>query len=386
MVRLEEGEVVDGLGIYVTLTTRCNLKCSYCYGKSCEDFGSDFHGLEIDYSIPPILQYDIGVLRDFLKDDPEPRIVFYGGEPLLEIRKLKEIMKAFPRARFVIQTNGLLLDKLDSEYTSRFESIFVSLDGDEELTDFYRGKGTYGRVASNLRRIRENGFVGEVVARMTVDEQTEIDKQVLALAFNRDMPISSVHWQLDALFWQNDYAKRNFSDWIESSYNPRVRALIRLWVERMRTDGEVLRLYPLLGVMASMLKGERSRLRCGAGWSMFNIQTDGKITPCPVMAGMKKYYLGDISTSILKQLRTAGFASSPCSKCEILEICGGRCLYANVTQLWGPDGFSQVCGTVHNMVEALREVKPEVERLIQLDTISLGQFEYAKYNGCEIIP
>jgi hypothetical protein len=38
------------------------------------------------------------------------------------------------------------------------------------------------------------------------------------------------------------------------------------------------------------------------------------------------------------------------------------------------------------MVEALREVKPEVERLIQLDTISLGQFEYAKYNGCEIIP
>ena len=77
--------------------------------------------------------------------------------------------------------------------------IFVSLDGDEALSDYYRGKGTYRRVANNLKKIRENGFTGEIVARMTVGEETEIDKQVLALAENPGLPISSVHWQLDAL-------------------------------------------------------------------------------------------------------------------------------------------------------------------------------------------
>lgn len=40
--------------------------------------------------------------------------------------------------------------------------------------------------------------------------------------------------------------------------------------------------------------GEATKLCCGAGWAEFNIQTDGNITPCPVMAGMKNFYLGNI--------------------------------------------------------------------------------------------
>lgn len=377
---------MDGLSFYVTLTTRCNLKCSYCYGKSCEDFGSDFHGLNIDYSLPNTVTFGTEVLQRFFGHEAEPSIVFCGGEPLLEVRRLKEIMDACPNGRFVGQTNGLLLDTLDTEYTNRFESIFVSLDGDEDLTDHHRGKGTCKKVMSKLKKIRKNGFSGEIVARMTVDEATEIDRQVLKLAFNEDMPISPIHWQLDALFWQNDYAKRSFSDWVEHSYNPRLRSLIRFWVERMRNEGEVLRLYPLLGVMASLLNDERSKLRCGAGWRMFNIQTDGNITPCPVMAGMKDFYLGNIRTTTPDRLRDAVSVSEPCTQCRILAVCGGRCLYANATKLWGTEGFAQVCNTVRNMIDALRDIKPEVEHLIQTGKISSSQFDYVKYNGCEIIP
>jgi putative peptide-modifying radical SAM enzyme len=313
-------------------------------------------------------------------------LVFYGGEPLLERGRLKEIMDAFPEARFVVQTNGLLLGQLDPEYMNRFESVFVSLDGDEALTDFYRGRGTYSRVAENLRRIERNGFSGEIVARMTVGEATEIDEQVLALALNKDMPISAVHWQLDALFWQNDYAKRNFQNWVEDNYNPRISALVRSWLEHMKTRGEVLRLYPFLGVMASMLDMEPSKLRCGAGWEMFNIQTDGNITPCPVMAGMKDFYLGNITETAPDQLKNSVFVSDPCNRCDLLGICGGRCLYANVTKLWGAEGFELVCGTVRNMVGALREVKPEVEQLIEAGRIPPDSFDYVKYNGCEVIP
>jgi putative peptide-modifying radical SAM enzyme len=374
------------MNFYVTLTTNCNLRCKYCYEKSCEDFGSDFHGLAIDYSIPSSVAYGIDVLQNFLEQDSDPVVIFYGGEPLLQMNRLKETMDAVPNAHFIIQTNGLMLDRLDSNYLNRLESIFVSLDGDEALTDYYRGRGTYRRVADNVKKVRELGFRGEIVARMTVAEATEIDTQVLAL-INRDtLPISSVHWQLDALFWQNDYPKRRFSEWVAQSYNPRLRKLVRTWLEHMRNAGEVWRLYPFVGVMQSILNGESSPLRCGAGWCVFNIQTDGNITPCPVMAGMKDFYLGHISNASIKSLKDTVFVSEPCTSCKFITICGGRCLYANVTRLWGDEGFNQVCGTVVNMIEALYDAAPQIKSLIETGSVQLEDFEYPRYNGCEIIP
>jgi uncharacterized protein len=302
------------------------------------------------------------------------------------MRKMEQIMDALPAARFVLQTNGLLLDRMSTKYVNKLDSVFVSLDGDETLSDYYRGRGTYRRVANNLTKIRDNGYLGEIVARMTVGEETEIDHQVLALVENSGLTISSVHWQLDALFWQNDFPKRHFSNWASKNYNPRLRKLIRVWLKRMREHGEVLRLYPLLGVVQSLLLNEPSQLRCGAGWCLFNIQTDGSITPCPVMAGLKNFYLGNIRETRLESLKDAVSVSAPCDQCSILSICGGRCLYANVTKLWGEKGFSQVCGTVRNMVEALQEVLPDIRSLIDTGRISLRDFEYEKYNGCEIIP
>jgi len=374
------------VNFYITLTTNCNLRCSYCYGKSCEDFGCDFHGLAVDYSLPSEVAYDSEVLRNFLQKDREAALIFYGGEPLLQLSKLREIMNTVQADKFIIQTNGLLLDRLEPGYVNRFRSIFVSLDGEEALTDHYRGKGVYRRVARNLRLIRENGFKGEVVARMTIGEETEIDTQVQALLNGAELPISSVHWQLDALFWQNDYSKRRFSEWARTSYNPRLRRLIDLWVQRMKDTGEVLRLYPLLGVMQSLLLGESNHLRCGAGWIVFNIQTDGNITPCPVMAGMKDFYLGNIRETHPESLRNAEFVSEPCTQCQALPICGGRCLYANVTKLWGNEGFRQVCATVTDMINALQEALPEVRSLIDNGRVRLDSFDYMKYNGCEIIP
>jgi putative peptide-modifying radical SAM enzyme len=374
------------MNFYVTLTTNCNLRCKYCYGKSCEDFGSNFHGLEIDYSVPSFPSYGIDELRNFLLRDDDPVVIFYGGEPLLQMKRLKETMDAIPSARFVIQTNGLTLANLEPSYLDRFESIFVSLDGDEALTDHYRGRDTYRRVIANLNRARALGFRGEIVARMTVCEETQIDAQVLALIDRDEVPISSVHWQLDALFWQNDYPKRNFSKWALESYNPRLRKLVHVWVEHMRNTGEVWRLYPFVGVMHSILQEESSSLRCGAGWCVFNIQTDGTITPCPVMAGMKDFYLGHINNTSIESLKDGVFVSEPCTTCKYSLICGGRCLYANVTKLWGEEGFSQVCDTVKYMIDSLYDVAPQIKSLIERGTIKREQFEYPRYNGCEIIP
>ncbi|MCX6659443.1 MAG: TIGR04084 family radical SAM/SPASM domain-containing protein [Candidatus Bathyarchaeota archaeon] len=374
------------MNFYITLTTKCNLQCTYCYGKSCQDFGSDFGDLQIDYSLPASIEYDVSDLAYFIKKDPEPTLIFYGGEPLLEIGKLKNVMDSVSADRYIIQTNGLMLNKLEREYLKRLDTILVSIDGDEASTDKHRGRGVYKKTFQNLRLLRENGFEGELIARMTISVDSQIDQQVIWLLANNDFVFTSVHWQLDALFWQNDPDRTHFERWSKEVYNRGVSGLVKTWVESMEKSGEVLRIYPLVSIMNSLLLKEDCKLRCGAGWNTFNIQTDGKITPCPVMAGMKDFYLGDIWVTNPLDLKDAVTVKSPCSECEYLALCGGRCLYANATKLWGESGFRLVCNTVQNLVDSLREVEPRVRQLISSGKINIGDFEYGRYNSCEMIP
>lgn len=371
---------------YVTLTSNCNLKCRYCYEKCCNDFGVDLGALKIDYSIPSSIGYDLTELERFCEKDPDPTIVFYGGEPLLRIDLLEKIMLKVPANKFILQTNGILLHKLKAEDLNKLDTVLVSIDGSKELTDYYRGEGVYERVIKEVELLRERGFAGEVIARMTVGSETRIDREVWALLLDVDL-FNSVHWQLDALFWHSDYDKEGFLRWVTDDYNLGVRGLIDKWVRYMKAQGKVLRIYPLVGVTQSLLLNEPTKLRCGAGWTMFNIQTDGNITPCPVMAGLKDFYLGNIRyTNPSDLVSRAVFVSAPCTNCRIYPICGGRCLYANVTKLWGEEGFQLVCTTVHNLIEALREAIPTIEQLISERRILPRDFCYSKYNSCEIMP
>jgi uncharacterized protein len=374
------------LNFYITLTTNCNLQCEYCYGKSCQDFGSDFGDLKIDYSVPASISYETPALINFLRQDSNPTLVFYGGEPLLEAEKIKEIMDSVYADRYIVQTNGLMLDRLDSEYARRLDTVLISIDGNEAVTDRNRGADVYERVIKNLERFLEAGFEGELIARMTVTAGTQIDKQVMWLLANDDFPFKSVHWQLDALFWQNDPDREHFASWSREVYNPGVERLVNTWIGHMEETGTVLKIYPLVGIMHSLLSKDKSKLRCGAGWNTFNIQTDGNITPCPVMAGMKDFYLGSIWETKPVDLKNSVFVGSPCTECGILDLCGGRCLYANVTKRWGDEGFNLVCDTVMNLVDSLRRVEPQVRALLTEGKISMEDFEYGRYNSCEMIP
>lgn len=213
--------------IFVTLTSQCNLKCSYCYGKCCDDFGSngDRFG-EIDYSLPKNIAYASSGLKSFSEREALESVIFYGGEPLLRVDRIQEIMDTVPAEKFMIQTNGLFLDTLELKYLQRLHTILLSVDGDESLTDSYRGRGVYRRVIENTHLIREKGFKGELIARMTVGKQTRIDEQVWHLLFGKECVFDSVHWQLDEQFWHNDFDPAGFSMWTQFDYGPRLRNLI----------------------------------------------------------------------------------------------------------------------------------------------------------------
>jgi uncharacterized protein len=370
---------------HVILTGECNSQCIYCFGEALKDMDDDFAGFCIDYSLPPKMAYDVKLLEHFCRQDPDCILTFYGGEPLLCINEIRQVMDRVRVRHFMIQTNGLLLDQLEPGYVNRFHTILVSIDGNEELTDYYRGKGTFKKLLANLKLVRRNGFTGELIGRMTVMEQTDIYKQVTWLLHNNEFPFSSVHWQLNAGFWKNDFARRDFKQWSEESYNPGIEKLVKFWVDSMENDRTVLHLYPILGIAQSLLNDEKSLLRCGGGWMNYAIQTDGHIIPCPTMWGMKDCYLGHISDANPLKLRKI-YVSRPCSQCEAISICGGRCLYANIVKRWKRDAYGLVCDTVKNLICAITEQIPRIEKLVRSGKLSLTDFDYMKYNGCEIIP
>ncbi len=370
---------------HVILTTECNLQCRYCYGEALKDTDGCLTGLEIDYSLPRTINYDLGLLGRFCRQDPDCILIFCGGEPLLCIDEVEQIMDHVEAKHFLIQTNGLFLDQLEQKHVNRFHTILVSIDGDEALTDFYRGKATFEKVIDNLQLVKRNDFKGELIARMTVMEQTDIHNQVKWLLNNDEFSFSSVHWQLNAGFW-NDFSRRNFKRWIEESYNPGIRSLVKFWVDYMERNGVVLRLYPFLGIAQSFLLGEKaSLLRCGAGWMNYAIQTDGNIIPCPSMWGIKDHYVGHITSADPLKLKKI-FVNNPCAKCDIFHICGGRCLYANVMKRWNPEAYTAVCTSVRNLINAILEQVPRINKLIDKRKINIEDFEFMRYNGCEIIP
>jgi uncharacterized protein len=375
----------DLLFYHLILTDDCNLCCSYCKGKSFEVYeDSSEKGIAIDPDLPTELSVSLPALYHFLSQDMDGVLTFYGGEPLMRPDLVREIIHNAPVNRYMLQTNGTLLHTLEPEDLRKFETILVSIDGPKWLTDANRGAGTYRSVVDNLVNICEKGYKGELIARMTVTERTDIYDAVSFLSDNEDFCFSSIHWQIDANF-ANDFQTRHFEEWVGRSYNPGITRLARLWLDLMKESGKVLRWYPFLDPTDDLLKGRKSRLRCGAGYANYSIMTDGSIAACPVMVGMKDYYLGHIHRSDpghLPELHVQG----RCNECEILDFCGGRCLYSTITRPWTEEQHRVLCQTIIHLSDCLAGSLPEVSELIKNGIINPDSFLHTKFNGCEIIP
>ncbi|MDG6904878.1 MAG: TIGR04084 family radical SAM/SPASM domain-containing protein [Nitrososphaerota archaeon] len=357
---------------FVTLTKECNLRCSYCGG------GSDTPPKEIKYSIDD--------LKSFLSTDSSPVVEFYGGEPLLRIQTLERIMDEIS-ARFILQTNGFFLDRLEVEYLQKFHTILASIDGTIEVTDSARGKGVGERILRNITLIKERGFKGDLVARMTVRKGTDVFDNVRYLLSTG--LFDHVHWQLDfTIFWQSGEDDESGPEgWLES-YNSGVRSLANYWISEMYDSGKVLGIVPFVGLMNSLLSGRPSSLRCGAGIDCFTVMPDGRISACPVSIDYDFSILGTIFENTPHSLCHRVSVGEPCISCDIYSLCGGRCLLVNKSQqMLQQDGFYNICSTVLQLTNEMKKCLPVVQSLIEDHRIKRSDFEYPTLNnGCEIIP
>jgi SynChlorMet cassette radical SAM/SPASM protein ScmE len=146
--------------IDIDLTSRCNLKCLYCYY---------FDNPAVTYEDLPTCEWlaffeELGRLG--VMD-----ICLAGGEPFTR-SDLKQLLEGIVKnkMRFNLLSNGALINDDMAEYianTGRCNYIQISIDGSSpETHDICRGKGSFEKAVRGIRILQKHGV--SVASRLTI--------------------------------------------------------------------------------------------------------------------------------------------------------------------------------------------------------------------------
>lgn len=151
------------------VTDACNLKCTYCaYGEFYNNY-DDRTNKQIEIKKAKILiDFIVKKTNSLINKSPinEVIISFYGGEPLLNINFIKEIVDytqqiqdSHIKFKYSMTTNAIYLKKYFHFLFQHDFTLLVSLDGSKEndgYRKFFNGKSSFEIVYKNLKYIQDN--------------------------------------------------------------------------------------------------------------------------------------------------------------------------------------------------------------------------------------
>ncbi|MFH1895771.1 MAG: radical SAM protein [archaeon] len=284
-------------------------------------------------------------------------LFFYGGEPLLNQKWIKEFIELskVDNLTFTLQTNGTLLNKIDDFILENLNFIYISIDGDQKTTDKFRGNGTYNVVLDNIKKIKPK-FKGKLLARMTIIPESPLFNSVTHLV-NLGV-FDYIYWQLENSPSKVDYLR------VKENYKKEIRKLADFWVKNL-TAGKALQIIPFCSVVLSILSKEPAQsYKCGAGTYLITIDSDGNCYSCDELL-KEKFKIGATNTGIQqKQLPRSDF----CLNCDINEICGGRCFKA--LSSFPTEKFRFYCDMTKISVEEIQSKIPQIKLLVRDGKIS----------------
>jgi uncharacterized protein len=344
----------EPLVIVYKLTDKCNYRCSYCYDRSV--------------ARPKNSGRRTAAIREMLDRslaERPVRLLFHGGEPLLEFAEIRDLVLAytqFPPSRlsYSMQTNLSQLDQSKLDFLLEHKiGISVSLDGhDSELNilrmidqrpnpyDLLRKK------MKDLRGLRPDGLgllvtVGKHnVARLTeslLAFQAEGFRSV-SFSFMQDVGPSAACATSEDLTAAMLAVTRAIAD-------KKIEALgcmtLIQWIVRL-THGHSS--FVCLGSP------------CGAGRSVAVVLADGDIGPCDSIYSdrffhrdVEQYLKGLNDDPHLRALQERSVRKlKPCSECDVQAHCNGTCPGSAVLATGGIESVDpHECAFQYGMIREL---------------------------------
>ncbi|MGE5558150.1 MAG: radical SAM protein [Bacillota bacterium] len=307
------------------LTEDCNLRCKYCYeglDKPKIYMTREKAKEVVDYIIKTTIHAQIG-------------IIFFGGEPLLNLPVLKYIIeyadqesaKYGKKIFYGMTTNGVLLTKEIYEYLRKNNVIItLSIDGVAENHDSMRvfpdGKGSYEVIRKNIKTFPLHGVIGRGSTGKTGLDLIKNIQHLAELGFKEIFfdPASGNQVPLS----ESDY--RRLMDNCEGLYDFCLDNIVNKKGKRIVFLERFIR---------NIHNGWRNNLlSCGAGNRMLAIDPSGDIYFCMRFIERKEFLFGNIAQGLdikkisgfLKKIAVKNRGKGACRRCWAEILCTGECV------------------------------------------------------------
>jgi SynChlorMet cassette radical SAM/SPASM protein ScmE len=323
--------------IDIEITSRCNLRCKYCYF---------YDNSEIEYSDLPF-----EVLQKLIDEIALAKTMFVtlsGGEPFIRNDLMNLINYIIKKPiRYSILSNGSLITNELAAFiasTSRCQYIQISLDGScREIHDVFRGPGSFDGAVRGIRLL--NRYNVPVAIRVTVHKQNLHDLKNVAHFILSELQIPSFGVNSASFFGtcRNNESKIQLSvserfeamniflelsakypDQIQAMAGPLAEAI--MWRQMINAADSNALPFPNGGRLTG----------CGCVNSKLAIRSDGSYVPCLllpeiVLGKINRDRLIDIwnyAPDLLK-LRARKTVSLDtfefCRSCRFIPYCTGNC-------------------------------------------------------------
>lgn len=305
----------------------CNLGCKYCFASK-GDYGTSWRLMDSDTA-----SRAIDMLVAQAPQEKTLGIVFFGGEPLLNVPIIKHVMQyvrdIYPNRKFTysVTTNGTLLDDAFIELAARdgFHTL-ISMDDGQAMQDtlrpFKNGKGSSFIIKQNISKYMDAVSFG---VRATITKKNtnlkEMCREFESIGFNRAYfaPVSST----DESIALDEMALYVLDKELDSLANEAVDAAGR--GKRAFYQGfsdQILRI----------MNGSRLVYGCGAGRRFVAVSPEGYLYPCHRFVGMDSFCLGNIWESEAlptqeKFWNATVESRGDCKSCWLRSYCGGGCCW-----------------------------------------------------------
>jgi len=317
-------------------TYSCNLACTYCFQ----------HG--IDGKPTLISKETVDSFFDYARNEfgnapVKPFITLFGGEPLVNSKAQREIIKyivdkcAAEGYEIAAVTNGYdFIHYIDILKKTKIKEIQFTLDGSKEIHDLRRHtankKGTFERIIPGIEKAVENGI--PVNLRSVVDKENVDDLVNLAEFLDKkgwlDLPPERFKTQIGRnyeLFECYEKPEHLFSQVELWSYVAKLAEKYPVMKKFHRPD--------FMGIRYLVDTGEMyipSFDTCPAGKTEWVFDLHGDIYGCTASCGREDFKLGtywpkaEKNESALNTWKNRNVKNiKECQNCKYDVICGGGC-------------------------------------------------------------
>lgn len=293
--------------LIISPTLDCNFRCPYCFEERRDSYITD-----------ETIESLIELVKKVSKKVKTLQVCWFGGEPLLQYEKIKEITMDFKQIcekegcsyYSTMTTNGYLFtdEIIDELGALGIKKIQITLDGDREYHNkkrpFKDGGGTFDKILENIMKVTDKDVA--VILRINVDEENA----------------NSIPQLLELI--PEEKRKKIIVNICNIFQNPKKVGLMDFFKDAI-DKGYQFKLFR-----------NNYELCEGSFINSITVQPDGKITPCQ-MCLEKGLHFGKIkkdgSINITKQSdfykfrATSSLENESCQKCNKFPLCLGGCYF-----------------------------------------------------------